>query len=113
MLELIIEKIKRDWQVFVGFHEGPKTTRRDVLLSNEQLHKLFTAKAALLEDGDQMDWEHSLVDRMKVLGLPFDEEGRKRLARDLRYHGVVDGSAESNEKLNDLLMSAVRHGIIK
>lgn len=44
-----------------------------------------------------LDWKHSIVDLLKLLGLPSDLAARKELAADLHYSGqAADGSAEKN-----------------
>ncbi|MEO8278529.1 MAG: DUF3597 domain-containing protein [Ideonella sp.] len=44
-----------------------------------------------------LDWKNSIVDLLKLLGLPSDLAARKELAADLHYSGqAADGSAEKN-----------------
>lgn len=83
-------------------------------LTDAQIDKLFTTRAAMTPGGKSLDWRHSIVDRLKVLGWPFDLGTRKEIAQNLGLPSdfKIDGSAESNTALNDALMDAIRHRLI-
>jgi len=43
-----------------------------------------------------LDWQHSIVDLMKLLDLDSSLAARKQLANELGYAGEKDGSASMN-----------------
>ena len=45
---------------------------------------------------EKLDWQHSIVDLMKLLKLDSSLGARKQLAQELGYKGSLDGSAEMN-----------------
>lgn len=57
-----------------------------------------------LAQGHNLDWRHSIVDLMKLLGLDSDLSARKALAQELGYSGALDGSAEMNLWLHRQVM---------
>ena len=57
--------------------------------------------AAVLTDlasknSEKLDWRHSIVDLMKLLGLDSSFAARKELAKELGYTGSSDDSAAMN-----------------
>jgi hypothetical protein len=54
---------------------------------------------------DQLEWRYSIVDLMKVLGLPGDLSSRIALARELGYSGALNGSAEMNIWLHKQILT--------
>jgi len=50
----------------------------------------------------KLDWRHSIVDLLEVLGRPeaHDLKAREHLAKELHYPGPFDGSAKMNEFLH-------------
>lgn len=108
LLDRIIDTIKRDAELLRAAVEnvlfGP--------LTDAQMDRLFTTRAAMLPEGSKLDWRHSIVDKLKVLGLDSSLAGRAELARNLGWTGKVDGSADSNIALNDALMAALRHRLV-
>ena len=54
--------------------------------------------------GQKLDWRHSIVDLMKLLGIDSSIDNRKELARELGYAGDLDGSAEMNIWLHKATM---------
>lgn len=61
---------------------------------------------ALAQDKD-LNWRSSIVDLMKLLGIDSSLANRKELARELGYHGDLDGSAEMNIWLHKATMRAL------
>lgn len=53
---------------------------------------------------EKLDWRHSIVDLMKLLGLDSSLGNRKELADELGYTGEKDGSAEMNMWLHRQVM---------
>lgn len=51
----------------------------------------------------KLDWRHSIVDLLELVGQPSDMKSRTDLARELHYVGPFDGSS----KMNDFLHAAV------
>ncbi|HXI11679.1 MAG TPA: DUF3597 domain-containing protein [Thermoanaerobaculia bacterium] len=45
---------------------------------------------------EKLDWKHSIVDMMKLVGMDSSLASRKDLAKDLNYSGDMNDSAEMN-----------------
>jgi hypothetical protein len=56
------------------------------------------------QNSQKLDWRHSIVDLMKLLGLDSSLSARQELARELGYSGATDGSAEMNIWLHRQVM---------
>lgn len=57
--------------------------------------------AAILNDlaaknSEKLDWKHSIVDLMKLVGMDSSLAARKELAQDLKYTGDTNDSATMN-----------------
>ncbi|UIJ43639.1 DUF3597 domain-containing protein [Sphingomonas cannabina] len=48
------------------------------------------------EKGTHFNWQSSIVDLMKLVGMDSSLAERKELAQELGYTGALDGSAEMN-----------------
>jgi len=57
------------------------------------------------EQGEDLDWEHSIVDLMKLLNLDSSLRAREHLAHELGYTGALDGSARMNNWLHTQVMN--------
>lgn len=64
--------------------------------------EVLTAKAA--QAGQSLDWRHSIVDMMKLLGLDSSLAARKELAGELHYTGDTNDSASMNVWLHGAVM---------
>ncbi len=64
--------------------------------------EVLTAKAA--QAGQTLDWSHSIVDLMKLLGLDSSLAARKDLAGELHYTGDTNDSASMNVWLHSAVM---------
>ena len=53
---------------------------------------------------ERLDWQHSIVDLLKLVGLDSSLAARKELATDLGYTGALDGSAAMNLWLHKAVM---------
>ena len=53
---------------------------------------------------ERLDWQHSIVDLLKLVGLDSRLEDRKELETDLGYTGALDGSAAMNMWLHKTVM---------
>lgn len=82
IFNLIIGAIRR----LLNKLEGPLTeTEVDAKLADEAT-----------KQSEHLDWKDSIVDLMKVLNLDSSLANREKLAWELGYTGVPDGSAEMN-----------------
>ena len=57
-----------------------------------------------------LNWQTSIVDLMKLIGLDSSLSNRQDLATELGYTGEKDGSAEMNEWLHTKVMDRIRTG---
>jgi hypothetical protein len=69
---------------------------------------ILEAKAR--EHGGKLDWKHSVVDLMKLLGMDSSMDTRKKLAAKLGYTGDTGDSAKMNIWLHDQLMKKAAAG---
>jgi HEAT repeat protein len=56
------------------------------------------------ENKEKLDWRHSIVDLMKLLGLDSSLSARKALAQELKYTGDTNDSATMNVWLHSQVM---------
>ena len=63
---------------------------------------MLATKAA--QAGQALDWQHSIVDLMKLLGLDSSLAARKTLAGELHYTGDTNDSAGMNVWLHKEVM---------
>ena len=56
------------------------------------------------ERGEKLDWRHSIVDLMKLLGLDSSLEHRRQLAAELQYTGDTSDTASMNIWLHKQVM---------
>lgn len=54
--------------------------------------------------GEKLDWKHSIVDLMKLVGMDSSLASRKELASDLHYTGDTNDSAAMNMWLHKEVM---------
>jgi hypothetical protein len=60
---------------------------------------------------EELNWDTSIVDLMKVLGLDSSLSNRKELAQELGYLGELNGSADMNLWLHKQVMTELaQHG---
>jgi 3-oxoacyl-ACP reductase-like protein len=64
---------------------------------------------AAARGGPTLDWQHSIVDLMKLVGIDSSLQFRKELATELGYTGALDGSAEMNTWLHAKTMERLTH----
>ena len=53
---------------------------------------------------EKLDWKHSIVDLMKLVGMDSSFTARKELAKDLNYTGDTNDSASMNVWLHKQVM---------
>lgn len=58
------------------------------------VQQILTDKAA--QSGQRLNWQTSIVDLLKLLGMDSSLEARKKLAGELRYSGDTNDSATMN-----------------
>ena len=56
------------------------------------------------ENKEKLDWKHSIVDLMKLVGMDSSLSARKELAADLKYTGDTNDSAKMNMWLHKEVM---------
>ena len=59
---------------------------------------------AVAAKGEKLDWKHSIVDLMKLVGMDSSLSARKELAHDLHYSGDTNDSAAMNMWLHEEVM---------
>lgn len=55
-----------------------------------------TLDALAKKNSEKLDWKHSIVDLMKLVGMDSSLSARKELAQDLHYTGDTNDSAAMN-----------------
>ena len=56
------------------------------------------------QNSEKLDWKHSIVDLMKLVGMESSLSARKELAQDLHYTGDTNDSAAMNTWLHKEVM---------
>ncbi len=56
------------------------------------------------KNSEKLDWKHSIVDLMKLVGMDSSLSDRKELAQDLHYTGDMNDSAAMNMWLHKEVM---------
>jgi hypothetical protein len=84
-----------------GAEPGKPMSRSDV--------EAMIAKLADEQDED-LNWNESIVDLMKLLKLDSSLNARKQLAKELGYSGALDGSAAMNVWLHRQVMLKLAEG---
>lgn len=56
------------------------------------------------KNSEKLDWKHSIVDLMKLVGMDSSFSARKELAKDLNYTGDTNDSATMNMWLHKEVM---------
>jgi hypothetical protein len=65
----------------------------------------------IADDQDEdLSWDESIVDLMKLLKLDGSLTARKQLAQELGYKGALDGSAQMNIWLHDQVINKLAEG---
>ena len=63
-----------------------------------------TLDALAAKSKEKLDWKHSIVDLMKLVGMDSSLSARKELAADLHYSGDTNDSAKMNIWLHKEVM---------
>ena len=72
--------------------------------ANQNVDVAAILDTLLSANSQQLDWRHSIVDLMKLLGLDSSLSAREELAKELHYTGAMDGSAAMNLWLHKQVM---------
>ena len=74
----------------------------DISISEIDVVAILSAQAA--NAGQPLNWQSSIVDLMKLVGIDPSLDNRKQLAEELGYTGERNGSAEMNIWLHKAVM---------
>lgn len=74
----------------------------DISISEVDVVAILSAQAA--NAGQPLNWQSSIVDLMKLVGIDPSLDNRKQLAEELGYTGERNGSAEMNIWLHKAVM---------
>ena len=81
---------------------GPQTGQQTGSQSNVDVAAVLDKMAA--SNKEKLDWKHSIVDLMKLVGMDSSLAERKDLAKDLNYTGDTNDSAKMNMWLHKEVM---------
>lgn len=81
---------------------GPREAKRPAPVD---IAAVLDEKASKLPADQPLDWRHSIVDLMKLVGIDGRLENRRQLAHELGYPGSMDDSAEMNVWLHKQVMN--------
>ena len=70
----------------------------------QQVDVAATLDALAAKNSEKLDWKHSIVDLMKLVGMDSSLTARKELADDLHYTGDKNDSASMNIWLHKEVM---------
>lgn len=70
--------------------------------TNVDVEAVLSGMAA--KHGEKLDWKHSIVDLMKLVGMDSSLAERKELAKELNYTGDTNDSAKMNMWLHKEVM---------
>lgn len=94
--------------------QPPMATGNPIPRAGETLDPVDVEKhldALAAKSGQKLDWRHSIVDMMKLLGMESSLAERKELAKELGYTGDMGDSAKMNLWLHkEVLQQIARNG---
>ena len=82
---------------------APATAATQASPQDVDVEAVLTQMAAQ-KGGGGGNWQTSIVDLLKLLGLDSSLEARRQLAQELAVHAGADGSAEQNIALHKAVM---------
>ena len=85
-----------------GAHDDAASAGQPASMQNVDVAAILDGLAA--KSSQKLDWQHSIVDLMKLLGLDSSLEARKGLAQELHYDGSTADSAAMNIWLHRQVM---------
>lgn len=84
----------------------PSNQKPSPLLSNPDPVDVEKVLTDMEQRGSQrLDWQHSIVDLMKLLGMDSSLSSRKQLAKELNYKGDMNDSASLNMWLHQQVLA--------
>ncbi|MDO9713335.1 DUF3597 domain-containing protein [Paracraurococcus lichenis] len=83
-------------------HDDAATAGQPAPIGNVDVAAILNGLAA--KSAQRLDWQHSIVDLMKLLGLDSSLESRKALAQELHYEGGTSDTAMMNVWLHRQVM---------
>ena len=86
-----------------GAHDDAASAGQPASLQNVDVTAILDGLAA--KSPQKLDWQHSIVDLMKLLGLDSSLNARKELAAELKYTGDTNDSASMNVWLHRQVMN--------
>ena len=81
---------------------APASTSGPTPAQNVDVAAILDGLAA--KNSEKLDWKHSIVDLMKLVGMDSSFGARKELAKDLNYTGDTNDSASMNMWLHKEVM---------
>ena len=85
-----------------GIPANPATANWQGAAPHVDVEQVLTGLAA--KNSQKLNWQTSIVDLMKLLGIDSSLDNRKELARELGYTGSTDDSAAMNVWLHKRVM---------
>ncbi|HET9446640.1 MAG TPA: DUF3597 domain-containing protein [Steroidobacteraceae bacterium] len=90
---------------------APTAQQRPAPAAAEPVDVEAVLKRMAADNKQQLNWQTSIVDLMKLLGMDSSQENRKELARELGYTGDMSDSASMNIWLHKRVMKELAaHG---
>ena len=83
---------------------APRGTTATATATASQVDVAATLDRMAASNSQKLDWKHSIVDLMKLVGMDSGLDARKELARDLNYTGDTNDSAAMNIWLHKEVM---------
>lgn len=83
---------------------APATANAGAAPARQQVDVEAVLDKMAASHGEKLDWRHSIVDLMKLVGMESSLAERKELAADLKYTGDTNDSAKMNIWLHSEVM---------
>ena len=83
---------------------APLTQKATPLAPHENVNVEEILRGMEARSSQKLDWQHSIVDLMKMLDMNSDIASRKQLAKELNYTGNMSDSATMNIWLHKQVM---------
>lgn len=79
-----------------GTITGAQSSSAPAAAPPQQVDVAAVLNALAAKNSEKLDWKHSIVDLMKLVGMDSSLSARKELATDLHYSGDQNDSASMN-----------------
>ncbi len=104
----LLQEVSHQMRIHQARLRAQKTQALETLASGvaHDFNNILTAVLAQMEGkaGQKLNWQTSIVDLMKLLGLDSSLENRKELAKELAFAGDMNDSASMNTWLHKAVM---------